>query len=226
MAVQVAARRYNLRMFDLTVSDLIARVIVLVVAFTVHEFAHAYTADRFGDTLPRAQGRLTLNPLAHLDPLGSLLLVVAGFGWAKPVMINVTALERRHRAAPMLVALAGPLSNLVLAILAAIPFQLNLIVMDYRTGGIFPTPFQLLDTFILINLVLLFFNLLPIFPLDGEKILTYFLPPSGKQFMESIRPYGSLILLAAIFVLPRFGFDLFNYLVWEPVVQIYRLLMG
>mgnify|MGYP001325945979 FL=1 len=141
-------------------------------------------------------------------------------------MIFVSALVRRLRAAPMLVALAGPLSNLVLAILAAIPFQLNLIVMDYRTGGIFPTPFQLLDTFILINLVLLFFNLLPIFPLDGEKILTYFLPPSGKQFMESIRPYGSLILLAAIFVLPRFGFDLFDYLVWEPVVQLYRLLMG
>ena len=196
MALQVAARRYNLRMFDLTVSDLIARVIVLVVAFTVHEFAHAYTADRFGDTLPRAQGRLTLNPLAHLDPLGSLLLVVAGFGWAKPVMINVTALERRHRAAPMLVALAGPLSNLVLATLAAIPFQLNLIVMDYRTGGIFPTPFQLLDTFILINLVLLFFNLLPpgrrkstdLFPapqwqaVHGEHPPVWLAHPAGRHF--------------------------------------------
>ncbi|MCW5873226.1 MAG: site-2 protease family protein [Anaerolineales bacterium] len=213
-------------MLDLTVPALIARVIVLVVAFTVHEFAHAFTADRFGDSTPRAHGRLTLNPLAHLDPLGSLLLIVAGFGWAKPVMINPAALERRHPAALMLVALAGPASNLVLAILAALPFQLNLIVMDFRTGGIFPTAFQLLDTFVLINLVLLFFNLLPIFPLDGEKILTYFLPPSGKQFMESIRPYGSLILLGAIFVLPRFGFDLFEYLVWEPVIQVYRLLMG
>lgn len=213
-------------MLGLTVSDLIARAIVLVVAFTVHEFAHAFTADRFGDTTPRSQGRLTLNPLAHLDPLGSLLLIVAGFGWAKPVMINPAALQRRHPAAPMLVALAGPASNLLLALLAAIPFQLNLVVMDLRTGGMLPSTFQLLDTFVLINLVLLFFNLLPIFPLDGEKILTYFLPPSGKQFMESIRPYGSIILLAAIFVLPRFGFDLFQFLVWEPVIEVYRLLMG
>ncbi|MBX3046693.1 MAG: site-2 protease family protein [Anaerolineales bacterium] len=212
-------------MFDLTVSDLVARIIVLVVAFTVHEFAHAYTADRFGDPTPRSMGRLTLNPLAHLDPLGSLLLIVAGFGWAKPVLVNPAILERRHPAAMMLVALAGPASNLLLAILAAIPYQLGLVAMS-APGALFPSPFQLLQAFVFINLLLMLFNLLPIFPLDGEKILTYFLPPSGKAFMETIRPYGSLILLATIFLLPRLGIDVLGYLVWEPMQAIYRILMG
>lgn len=212
-------------MLDMTVSDLIARIIVLVVAFTVHEFAHAYTADRFGDPTPRAMGRLTLNPLAHLDPLGSLLLIVAGFGWAKPVLVNPDILQRRHPAAMMLVALAGPASNLLLAILAAIPYQLGLVTLS-ASGALLPSPFQLLQAFVFINLLLMFFNLIPIFPLDGEKILTYFLPPSGKDFMASIRPYGSLILLGAIFLLPRLGIDVLGYLVWEPMQALYRVLMG
>ncbi|MBX3004914.1 MAG: site-2 protease family protein [Anaerolineales bacterium] len=213
-------------MFGLSPSELIARAIVLVVAFTVHEFAHAFAADRLGDDTPRSQGRLTLNPLAHLDPIGSLLLLIAGIGWAKPVMVNPAALERRHPAAPMLVALAGPLSNFLLALLAAIPFQMNWVVMDLRAGALLPTAFQLLDAFVYINLLLMLFNLIPVFPLDGEKIFTFFLPPSGKAFMERIRPYGSLILLAAIFLLPRLGIDVLGYLVWQPMIQLYRVLMG
>src|SRR3989304_8362566 len=99
---------------SLTPDVLITRIIVLVIAFTVHEFAHALVADWFGDDTPRRQGRLPLNPLVPLAPLGSLLLLVAGFGWARPVEINPLALERRSPAAPMLVALAGPGSHLFL----------------------------------------------------------------------------------------------------------------
>ncbi len=102
--------------------QLITFGIILLTCFPVHEFAHAWVADYFGDTTPRANGRLTLNPLAHLDPIGSLLMIVAGFGWAKPVPINPYVLQRRSRAAPMLVSLAGPMSNLLLAIIASIFF--------------------------------------------------------------------------------------------------------
>ncbi|MEX1247850.1 MAG: site-2 protease family protein [Anaerolineales bacterium] len=215
-------------MLGLTPADLIARIVVLVVAFTVHEFAHAFVADRFGDDTPRRQGRLTLNPLVHLDPLGSLLLVLAGFGWARPVEINPDALGRRSPAAPMLVALAGPASNLLLAGLAALPIRFGLVdLATFQTGNdILPSIPYLLTVFILLNLVLMLFNLIPIFPLDGEKVLHFFLPPSGKAFMENIRPYGSLILLAVIFLLPSAGIDVLNRVIFEPAFSIFVLLVG
>src|SRR5512139_2451174 len=114
-------------MLGLDPSTLICRIIVLLTAFSVHEFAHAWTANYFGDDTPRQNGRLTLNPLAHLDPIGSIVLLFAGFGWAKPVPVNPYALERRSPAALMWVSLAGPLSNLLMALIAAIPFRLGLI---------------------------------------------------------------------------------------------------
>ncbi len=107
--------------------QLITYVVILLTAFPVHEFAHAWTADYFGDNTPRANGRLTLNPLAHLDPIGTLLMIVVGFGWAKPVPINPYVLQRRSPAAPMLVSLAGPMSNLLMAIVASAFFRLGLV---------------------------------------------------------------------------------------------------
>lgn len=205
---------------------LIARIIVLVVAFTVHEFAHAWTADYFGDKTPRMQGRLTLNPLVHLDPLGSLMLVVAGFGWAKPVMINPFVLRQRSAAAPMLVALAGPMSNFAMAILAAIPVQAGLVQIGFSSGGLLPSAFQLLSEFVLINLLLMLFNLIPLAPLDGEKIITYFLPPSGKAFMDQIRPYGPMLLMLLIFVAPMLGINVLQWLIAEPMRALYGLLLG
>ena len=213
-------------MLDFTLPQLIARLFVLVVAFTVHEFAHAWTANYFGDDTPRSQGRLTLNPMVHIDPLGALLLVVAGFGWARPVMVNPLALERRSPAAPMLVALAGPLSNLVLAILAAIPVQTGLVNINQFSSGVLPSAFGLISEFVFINLVLMFFNLIPIAPLDGEKVLTYFLPPAGKRFMATIRPQGFLILLGLIFVLPYIGIDLLDDIILQPTLALYNLLLG
>jgi Zn-dependent protease len=137
-------------------ATMIARVIVLLVAFTIHEFAHAWTATQFGDETARMNGRLTLNPLAHLDLMGSLLLVFAGFGWAKPVPVNPYVLGRRSPAALMWVSLAGPFSNLLLAILAAIPFRLGVVSLAsaYGTGSnIIPSFSYIMLEFVWINLI-------------------------------------------------------------------------
>lgn len=214
-------------MLNLTPSMLISYLVVLLVAFPVHEFAHAWTANYFGDDTPRLNGRLTLNPRAHLDPIGSLLLLFAGFGWAKPVPVNPYALERRSPAALMLVSLAGPLSNLLLAILAAIPFQLGLVSVsqayfDYSTSTdhFLPTIPQLLLVFVSINLLLMLFNLIPLYPLDGEKIATYFLPSSWVRVMDTIRPFSPLILLALVFL------GGLTWIITPTLNMLMRLLVG
>lgn len=220
-------------MLNLNVSTLLARVVVLIVAFTVHEFAHAFTADRLGDYTPRMNGRLTLNPIAHLDPMGSLLLLVVGFGWAKPVPINPYALGRRSSAGVMWVSLAGPLSNLIMAILAAVPFRLGLVSLAtaqydaYLSGShILPTIPQILWEFIVINLVLMLFNLIPLAPLDGEKIFDHFLPPSWSRGLQSIQQYGPLILLAILFVGPLVGLDIVGWIIGRPLSYLLRFLLG
>ena len=216
-------------MFDLNLPTLISRIFVLLTAFAVHEFAHAWTADRFGDPTPRNNGRLTLNPMAHLDPMGSLMLIVVGFGWAKPVPVNPSALARRSSAALMWVSLAGPASNFLMAIIAAIPFQLGLVSAFNaltNTSGILPSLDKLLWEFVYINLLLMLFNLIPLAPLDGEKILYYLLPISGQGVMDNIRPYGPMILLAVIFLGPLLGFNILGSVIGPPLTALMSVLVG
>jgi Zn-dependent protease len=219
-------------MLNLSPSTLICRLIVLLTAFSVHEFAHAWTANYFGDDTPRYNGRLTLNPLAHLDLMGSIMLVIAGFGWAKPVPVNPYALARRSSAALMLVSLAGPMSNFAMAIVASIPFRLNLVTSAqaindaYFGTQIFPTLPQFLWEFITINLVLMLFNLIPLAPLDGEKILDFVLPPNFRKLFETIRPYGPIILLVLLFVMPRVGFDVIGAVIQPLLMNLTLLLTG
>jgi Zn-dependent protease len=213
-------------MLNIEPSVIIARIITLLIAFTVHEFSHAWTANYFGDPTPKNNGRLTLNPAVHLDLIGTLMLLMAGFGWAKPVPVNPYALRRRSASAMMWVSLAGPLSNFVLAVLAAIPLRLGVVPYVSSWPGFLPTPSGFLLNFISINLLLMMFNLLPLAPLDGEKVIEYFLPPSGVRFLDSIRPYGPLILLAVVFVLPMLGIDLFG-MIFYPVLRIFlKLILG
>lgn len=213
-------------MLGLDISSLIPRLFTLVTALTIHEFAHAWTADQFGDDTPRLHGRLTLNPLVHLDPLGSLMLILVGFGWAKPVPINPYALRRRSPSAVMLVSFAGPLSNLLLAILASIPFQIGLLQPRFSfAGSIIPSASSFLIEFIFINLILAFFNLIPLAPLDGEKVAEFFLPPEGQDILRRLRPYGGMILLALLFIGPMIGFNLLNIIVGWPARQLLRLLV-
>jgi Zn-dependent protease len=212
-------------LFGLDLPTIIARIFVLLTAFSVHEFAHAWTANFFGDDTPGRYGRLTLNPLAHLDVMGSLMLLFVGFGWAKPVPVNPYALGRRSPAAFMWVSLAGPMSNLIMAVLAAIPFQLGLIsVNDVFSQGssLLPSIPFLLFEFVYINLILMLFNLIPLFPLDGEKIAQYFFPPSWADFLDKIRPYSSLILIVFFFGLPYLGINVVGWIM-GPAMDV---LMG
>jgi Zn-dependent protease len=216
-------------MFSLEPSTLIARLIVLVIAFTVHEFFHAWTATQFGDDTPRLNGRLTLNPLAHLDVMGSLLLLVAGFGWAKPVPVNPYALQRRSPSALMWVSLAGPFSNFIMAILAAIPFRLGLVSLSAglaTSSRLLPSPANILVEFLMINLLLMLFNLIPLSPLDGEKVLDYFLPASWARTYDSIRPYSPLILIVLVVVAPYFGVDIIGWIIMPPMRALLTLLVG
>ncbi|HPC06432.1 MAG TPA: site-2 protease family protein [Anaerolineaceae bacterium] len=212
-------------MLGLGIPTLITRLITLVIAFSVHEFSHAWTANAFGDSTPKNAGRLTLNPLKHLDPMGTLVLIFAGFGWAKPVPVNPYALERRSSSALMWVSLAGPLSNFVLAILASIPLRLNWVPYN-SSSALLPSPYMFLVEFISINLLLMVFNLIPLAPLDGDKIVEYFLPESWNRAFNRIRPYSAFILLVVVFVLPMLGFDLLGWII-RPVMQnLFNLLMG
>lgn len=212
-------------MFTSSLSELLFLAITLVIAFTIHEYAHAWTADQLGDDTPRLNGRLTLNPLAHLDPIGSLMLLIAGFGWAKPVPVNPYALRRRTPAGMMIVAAAGPFSNLLLAILAALPIRMGLLSWTANPSPLTQFGLTFLSLFIWINLVLLFFNLIPIYPLDGEKVADYFLPPSGQDVLYRLRPYGPLILMGLIFLGRFTGIDLFELLITTPTEAVFRLLV-
>jgi Zn-dependent protease len=212
-------------MLDLSLTTILYLAITMVIALTVHEFSHAWTADQLGDDTPRLNGRLTLNPLAHLDPLGSLLIILAGFGWAKPVPVNPYALQRRTRAGMMLVSAAGPFSNLLLAILASLPFRMGLIDPFGSNTQIVIVAARFLFIFISINLVLLFFNLIPIYPLDGEKVAEYFLPPGGQDMLSRLRPYGPMILMGIIFLGRFAGIDLLGILIGTPTDFVFNLLI-
>jgi Zn-dependent protease len=212
-------------MLGLSLPRLISRLGTLVIALTVHEFAHAWAANELGDDTPRLQGRLTLNPLAHLDVMGSLMLVFAGFGWAKPVPINPFAVRRRTSAGVMLVSVAGPLSNLLLAIAASIPVRMGLVQGSRTIADILPSASGFLYEFIIINLLLMIFNLIPLYPLDGEKVLEYFLPFRGKEVLYRLRPYGPLLLLGLFILGPILGLNLLQYLVVVPAQWLFGLLV-
>ncbi len=212
-------------MFNVTIDELICRVLTLVIALTVHEFAHAWMADYFGDYTARASGRLTLNPLVHLDFLGSLLLLIAGFGWARPTPINPDLLKKRSRFAVLWVSLAGPLSNLALAAISGLLLRLGLVELTVNTGGI-PTLGEFLYVFCYINIILAIFNLLPFPPLDGEKILSTLLPQSFEQGFNKFRPLGGLILMVLVIGGSRLGFNLIGWLITPLATAFSRIFMG
>jgi Zn-dependent protease len=165
-------------------------VLSLVGAISMHEYAHALAADLQGDRLPRALGRLTLNPLKHLDPLGTLCLVLVGFGWGKPVEFRPQALASKRFGAAI-VALAGPFMNLALALVAAFVYV--------GLGFPFGTLGRFLAIFFAINVFLAVFNLIPLPPLDGSRLLTIFLPPDKQRVVFFLDQYGFLILLLLVF---------------------------
>lgn len=210
-------------MFNLDVSTIIARVIVLLIAFTIHELSHALTADYLGDPTPRAMGRITLNPLKHLDPFGTLLLIIAGFGWAKPVMVNPMNMRGNPRTSMAIVAAAGPISNVIMALLASLVFRLGLVEFTlYPPAGSASPLGYLLSEFIWINLILAFFNLIPVPPLDGSKILFAVLPVELVHILRPIEQYGFIILMMVVFFFPT----VINVLVGMPAQATLQFLIG
>jgi Zn-dependent protease len=181
-------------MSSLDLSTLPYVAVALLAAVTVHEYAHAYVADRLGDPTPRAHGRLTLNPLAHLDLIGTLLILLVGFGWAKPVPITPTNFTNWRRDT-VIVAVAGPLANVTLLFVLGVPFKLG-VLQAYGIGG-GPISAVLL-IMMQINAMLAVFNLIPIPPLDGSKILLGVLPPEQAVTYARVQLYGPFLLLALL----------------------------
>ena len=180
-------------LINLLTSNPLAFVIIaaaLVLSLTVHEFAHAYVADRLGDPTPRRAGRVTLNPLAHLDPFGALLLLIAGFGFARPVPVNANNMGRWGM---LWVAAAGPISNLLIAVLAGL--LLKVLPLSQLT-------YLVLTTVLGINVVLAVFNLLPIPLLDGSRIVAAICPRTlGRALMEfEMQPYSFILVLVIIYL--------------------------
>lgn len=185
-----------------SLSTIVSAAIALVLGLTIHEFAHAWTAHRLGDPTPKWAGRVTLNPLAHLDPIGAIMLVLmiigrAPIAWGKPVPINPAYMRWGRRGAALATA-AGPLSNFLLALVMALLLRLASAIAPEATARAFLNSegLQLLVfNLIIMNVVLASFNLIPIPPLDGFGILEGIAPPSWDRFLSPLRQYGIWILL-------------------------------
>lgn len=199
---------------ETALSALVTGAVLLLLCFPVHELAHAMTADRLGDDTPRLLGRISLNPLRHLDPIGTLLFLFSGFGWAKPVPVNVSRLNGDRRVSFAIVALAGPVSNIALAILFGVVFRV--------VGGDIRLIDFALTSAVVLNVYLAFFNLIPVPPLDGSRVLAAVLPPSADGVLRQLEQFGFVILIAVIYLVPQ----VFNAVVALPATTLARALLG
>ncbi len=173
--------------------NIIGFIIALIIAISVHEFSHALSAYRLGDNTAKNQGRLTLNPKAHLDPMGTIMIVFAGFGWGRPTPVSPWNLRIGEKAGMAVVSVAGPISNVIVALITGIIFQ---VYMNSGTDSIQVA--RILLTVIQLNLVLAIFNLLPIAPLDGFKIVLGLLPRDAALSFAKTERYGMMILVLII----------------------------
>ncbi|MCW5829938.1 MAG: site-2 protease family protein [Deltaproteobacteria bacterium] len=199
---------------------------VLIFSLSVHEFAHAWTAWKSGDDTAARMGRLTLNPLAHLDFLGTIMILFAPIGWAKPVPVNPSRFKKPRRD-EILVSMAGPASNIVIAMLAGLGLRgLTMAhgnLLQAASGGVdlFAALAGALSLLVFLNFALAFFNLIPIFPLDGSHVLENLLPLEAQMRYREIRPYLPFVLLALIFFTP-----VLSYLIIVPLSYLAPLLTG
>jgi Zn-dependent protease len=215
---------YQILTGQISAPQLVALLIALVFGISVHEFAHAAAATWLGDPTPGRQGRLTLAPAAHLDVMGSLMFLIGGFGWGKPVQYNPYALRASPRVGPAIVSAAGPISNVILAVIVAVVVRLLSLAIGVfeLPAGVVITLFDLLDLIVYYNLILSFFNLIPVFPLDGFAILQGLLPPALADAFEGTRQYGFFILLLLLFA----GSSVLGAFLYRPAIMLTRLLVG
>ena len=203
--------------------DLLQLLPPLLFALTVHEFSHGYTAYRLGDPTARLMGRLTLNPIAHLDPIGSILfLLPPHFGWAKPVPVDPRNLANPRRDM-MWIALAGPASNVALAAVFGTLLRFQPLIPFEATAPAAVAAVRMVETSVVLNLVLAFFNMIPIFPLDGSRILTGILPRDLAERFRALEPAGPMILLGLILLGAVTGVRIIQILIL-PFVNFFALL--
>lgn len=209
---------------DFNYKLMIIQAPVILFALTIHEYSHGIVAKYLGDDTAQKQGRLTLNPIAHLDVVGTILMFLVGFGWAKPVPVNPLNF-RDPKKGMLLVALAGPASNLLTAILAAV-FLRNLIpaviASDGGVSGFYSTLIVVIVLTIIYGIGLAVFNILPIPPLDGSRVLYGLLPDRQAFAYSRFEPYGVMVL----FALFLFGGRAFSAVIWYPVSLIAELFSG
>ncbi len=204
----------------------ISMVIPILLALTVHEYSHGYIAYRLGDNTAKNMGRLTLNPISHIDPIGMIMLFVIGMGWAKPVPINIYAFKHPKRDLALSAA-AGPASNFLMAAVAGLCFRIfpQLVPMTNDPGIILFLKLNLVY-FLLINVGLGIFNLIPIPPLDGSKILRGFMPDKGVHIIDYLERYGGIILLAIVFLGRITGFSVFGKLLGPLINGLVHFFSG
>ena len=218
-----------------TLIELVVRVLIIMLILPLHEFAHAWTAYKLGDDTANYQGRMTLNPIAHIDPVGALCLLLIGYGWAKPVPINPARFDRKHsiRFGVAITALAGPVSNLIAALAGMIGLRIYECTAMYQDNleaiystGDFSAPkiiWYLLYYFITINIGLAVFNLIPIPPLDGSKVLGYFTSAKVDEWFRQNEQLVRIIFLVIIVT------GLLNYplgILSDLIYALFRLITG
>tara|TARA_B100001123_G_scaffold312129_1_gene349105 strand:- start:4262 stop:4906 length:645 start_codon:yes stop_codon:yes gene_type:complete len=200
----------------------LALIIAFIYAITVHEFAHAYVGNLLGDHTPKTQGRITLNPMRHLDPMGTLLLVLAGFGWGKPVLVNPHNFVCGARKGMAYVAIAGPASNLASAAILS-PIARSIMGGNDFGGDFFPL---LIFMLIQVNILLAIFNMIPVPPLDGFSVLLGIVDRSTAIQLESFRKHGPIVLIALLFVGPLLGVNFIGQLVGQPTTILVDILIN
>jgi Zn-dependent protease len=226
--------------FAIPIGDIILWFVVFLFSLSFHEAAHAWTSERFGDDTGRYQGRITLNPLAHIDLLGTVLIPLMGFmkggfsfiGWAKPVETNPNS-WRNRTVANIMVAMAGPGSNLLLAVIALIAIKSMIlagvvvpyvgpmtVILPLAQDGLMVPVAKILSIFLLLNVSLAVFNMLPIPPLDGSHVMESLLPPSVAERYAAVRPYGFILLLVFLWS------GIFTAIITPVYILVYSLVGG
>ncbi|KAA3598853.1 MAG: site-2 protease family protein [Candidatus Scalindua sp. AMX11] len=209
---------------DFDIKNFLVFAIAILYALTIHEFFHAWAANRLGDPTAKMQGRLTLNPIAHLDPLGTICFIFAHFGWGKPVPINSNNFKNPRRD-DVIVSAAGPISNFVSAFILGLLFQI-LYKFDVSTNFFLRDIYKLLFMMVRINLILAIFNFIPLYPLDGSHILKGFLPRHLLPQYEEVCRYGPFILLGLILLGNFAGVPILSSILYPPMLFFSELFTG
>lgn len=233
-------------MYGITIEILLGRIVGLVIGFTLHEWAHAWTAYRLGDMTAYRQGRLSLDPRVHIEPIGIFLALVAGFGWARPVPVNPAAFYPNEKRGLVLVSLAGPLMNLIVAGFVALFIRAmtaggllevetrillssrELVEIGVGSFGAITFLYHVLGTVVVFNIVLFLFNLLPLAPLDGYKIAVGTLPYDASQSLRRYERETTLILMLVIMLgaLTDGRFDILGPILRPLIRFFFGLLTG